>query len=676
MYIHVQSRPTFTDCAFTNCSANGLGGAVYCGPAGLARFTNCLFQHNDANELGGAVYHAPEAVSVFQSCQFVENTTDHLGGAMYYGRQCTVDVNDCQFSRSVANVSGGALYFDGACTGRIRHSVLTHNDANEAGGAFYAGGCKIEVADCNVAYNRARHGGGLYWHESPKSTILRCLIKHNEAVGLRVYLFQPNATDPNLLPKPILPGDAAYSLTSTALNHRKVRDPELEAQGGGVYCFAGPKCIEDCQIAYNTAVTSGGGVYLAAGEDDRRLLHNCLVAGNEAGRDGAGISNNWQSDVLIANCTIADNILCDLHTFGGGVYSSYESEAEVRDTIVWSNRGALGSQVAVASGDQNLSQPSHLKATYTDVDLTLDRAWEAMDCDTLPVIRSGFNQFSLAAGNNVSTALVDIGFQVNYFGKLTNQLYVNDNGNVTFDRALAFFTPFGLRGKIDTSIIAPFLADVDTRRPTPANDPNGYALVTYGPGTVGGRPAFGVNWVGVGYFNTHWDKRNSFQVVLINRSDRAAGDFNVEFNYGTIRWETGDASGGANGFGGYSARAGFSKGTGELGTFFEFEGSRTPGAFLDTSLATGLIHSSRKSHMPGRYVFAVKAGVVDVLTGKGMPVYVETGSTIDGWQPKDPSNPGDPSNSSGPWTSESETSPPTRTSSWVTISVKSTPGKR
>ncbi len=48
----------------------------------------------------------------------------------------------------------------------------------------------------------------------------------------------------------------------------------------------------------------------------------------------------------------------------------------------------------------------------------------------------------------------------------------------------------------------------------------------------------------------------------------------------------------------------------------------------------------------------MQAGVVDVLTSKGMPVYVDavTGSTIDGWQPKDPSNPGDPSNAKGPWT--------------------------
>ena len=56
-------------------------------------------------------------------------------------------------------------------------------------------------------------------------------------------------------------------------------------------------------------------------------------------------------------------------------------------------------------------------------------------------------------------------------------------------------------------MIAPFLADVDTRGV-------GSGLVTYGDVTVGGRTAFCVNWVDVGYFSARVDKRNSFQLLL------------------------------------------------------------------------------------------------------------------------------------------------------------------
>ena len=60
--------------------------------------------------------------------------------------------------------------------------------------------------------------------------------------------------------------------------------------------------------------------------------------------------------------------------------------------------------------------------------------------------------------------------------------------------------------------------------------------------------------------------------------------------------------------GGSAARAGFAKGTGEPGTFFELPGSGNPGAFLDSNPDTGLIHHSRGSTVPGRYVFAVRNG--------------------------------------------------------------------
>jgi hypothetical protein len=49
-----------------------------------------------------------------------------------------------------------------------------------------------------------------------------------------------------------------------------------------------------------------------------------------------------------------------------------------------------------------------------------------------------------------------------------------------------------------------------------------------------------------------------FQLVLIERSDTGAGNFDFEFNYDQIQWEARNASGGVNGLGGSSARAGFS----------------------------------------------------------------------------------------------------------------------
>lgn len=214
---------------------------------------------------------------------------------------------------------------------------------------------------------------------------------------------------------------------------------------------------------------------------------------------------------------------------------------------------------------------------------------------------NGFNANSVPRNDDGSTGLIPLGFTANFFGKQRSACYVNNNGNVTFDAALATFTPFGLVGT-QREIIAPFFGDVDTR-------PLGSKLVTYGQDAIDGKSAFGVNYVDVGYYNEHAEKLNRFQVVLVDRSDTGRGNFDIEFNYERIQWETGDASGGANGFGGTPAAVGWSNGSGEPGTFFEWPGSLISGSFLDGG-RFALIRQRLNSTLPGRIVFRARDGII------------------------------------------------------------------
>ncbi len=216
--------------------------------------------------------------------------------------------------------------------------------------------------------------------------------------------------------------------------------------------------------------------------------------------------------------------------------------------------------------------------------------------------RPGFNSYTLPANDDGYTDRVPLGFTVDFFQQSYTSLFVNNNGNVTFDSPQATFTPYDLTST-QRVIIAPFFADVDTRG-------YGSGLTRYGRDTVDGHPAFGVNWFGVGYYARHTDKLNTFQLVLIDRSDVGPGSFDIEFNYAHILWETGDLSGGSGGFGGYSARAGYSNGTRAPGTFYEIYGSAINGAFLDSNQSTGLIHHSSNSPIPGRYRFVVRNGTI------------------------------------------------------------------
>lgn len=216
---------------------------------------------------------------------------------------------------------------------------------------------------------------------------------------------------------------------------------------------------------------------------------------------------------------------------------------------------------------------------------------------------------TLPANDDNSAGPVDIPFALTFFGQPYTQLWVNNNGNVTFNGPLSTYTPSDITGDTGLPIIAPFFADVDTRG-------TGSSQVTYGSSPDGS--TFCVNWADVGYYSSHVDKLNTFQLLLTKNDlgeGRVAGDFDITFNYDRILWETGDASSGSGGFGGTSATAGFSAGTGAAGTFVQLPGSLTNGALLDGG-PDALVSGFQGSIQPGRYVFQVRnSGIAATLGG-------------------------------------------------------------
>jgi len=102
--------------------------------------------------------------------------------------------------------------------------------------------------------------------------------------------------------------------------------------------------------------------------------------------------------------------------------------------------------------------------------------------------------------------------------------------------------------------------------------------------------------------------------MLIDRGDTGAGNFDFEFNYGDMLWETGDASGGSGGFGGDCAAVGYSNGSsGANNHSFELPGSHTCGALIDGG-ANALNAHDLNSDVLGRYVFSVRGGEVVTVT--------------------------------------------------------------
>jgi hypothetical protein len=205
----------------------------------------------------------------------------------------------------------------------------------------------------------------------------------------------------------------------------------------------------------------------------------------------------------------------------------------------------------------------------------------------------------LPTNDDGSTGPVNLGFLA-YIGLSGYaQTYVNNNGNITFTGALGIFTPSAIDTGAFGPIIAPFFADVDTTNSASSE-------VTYGSNTLAGKKVFGVNYINVGVFDAQ-DILNSFQMILTDRSDVSAGDFDIQFNYDKIIWEAGEASGApVGGLGGTSALAGYW--TSDTSKY-TLPGSLTNGALVDGG-PNALVSHSLNSDILGQYNFQVRGGIV------------------------------------------------------------------
>lgn len=206
----------------------------------------------------------------------------------------------------------------------------------------------------------------------------------------------------------------------------------------------------------------------------------------------------------------------------------------------------------------------------------------------------GYGQLAMGRNDDGSSNQLNLPFNINFFGNTFSSLFINNNGNVTFNARRSTFTPFGFPFPNNT-MIAPYFADVDTRCSTcgavyvaegQTNNPNDTVVVT---------------WHDVGYFSNHGaPNTNDFQLVLRDRSDTGAGNFDIDFRYNRLLWTTGDASGGSGGLGGTEAVAGFDAGNGT--DFVQLPGSLTP-SVLNLQNTSNVSTST-----PGLWTFAVRNG--------------------------------------------------------------------
>jgi probable HAF family extracellular repeat protein/parallel beta-helix repeat protein/predicted outer membrane repeat protein len=209
--------------------------------------------------------------------------------------------------------------------------------------------------------------------------------------------------------------------------------------GGGIFCAAmnttpSSPTIRNCVIAGNTATNNGAGLYC---DESHPTLIDCEFRNNNAGGQGGGITC-WRSSPAITNCLITGNfaedgagLFCAFSqsqpslnscTFsdnsalqdGGGLYCSIGSLPVLTNCIFWNN-------LATGSGAEIFNLSATPSFSYCDVggsggsaiwDIALG-ADNGNNIDADPNFVTGlFGDFylsQLAAGENLQSACVDVG---------------------------------------------------------------------------------------------------------------------------------------------------------------------------------------------------------------------------------------------------------------------------
>jgi uncharacterized repeat protein (TIGR01451 family) len=395
----------------------------------------------------------------------------------------------------------------------------------------------------------------------------------------------------NTCPTNLAVGSAACTVTVTFAPTFQAADP-------------GSVVITDDSSAGPTTVllsgTGAGPLFVLPFE----IFYDGITPGTKSPAQTATLFNATDSEVSVTGVTFVGNAAADFSVASNGCGDGVGTSCPIGVAFTPSTT-VLGPRTA----DLTIATNS------TDIPTVVSHLTGNGAIRHLP----GFTANVLPPNDDGSSSQINLPFTMNFFGESFTSLFVNNNGNVTFGTALAEFTPNGLNtNNGGIPIIAPFWADVDTSAAAPDSQDAGSppsGVVTFGVDTVNGHQAFGVNYENVGFFSFHSDKLNSFQLVLIDRSDTGiAGAFDMEFNYDKIQWEAGDASDGNDGLctiASECAAVGYSNGTGNAGTNFQLAGSFTIGALLDNGpAATSLIHNSLNNPMIGRYLFQVRNGTV------------------------------------------------------------------
>jgi len=225
----------------------------------------------------------------------------------------------------------------------------------------------------------------------------------------------------------------------------------------------------------------------------------------------------------------------------------------------------------------NIFKPYYMKRLYKlaamVLAVTMFTETQAQNCDcmvpldeTFSVVPFNNSEAPDYRNDDASTTAIALPFSFDLYGTLQNEVYINNNGNLSFGGGYMSFVASGFPIN-NFPMVAAYWSDVDTRG---LNSGLVYYKVT--------DHEMVVRYNGVGFFAMQDSLLNDFQIIISDgESTLIPNGQNISFCYGDMQWATS-----GQGFGGSPANVGANAGNGvnaaQIG-FFQTEGNAYDGAY-------------------------------------------------------------------------------------------------
>jgi CSLREA domain-containing protein len=349
-------------------SMDGAGAGIYLGSSSALLESGQIFS-NTAGSYGGGVYASSGGVTL-TGVLISGNAAFYGGGVHLRDSGSNLTLVGGEISSNTATLSGGGVYvFYGAAT--LHSGQIVNNTAFEGGGVHISYG-NVTLDGAQITNNEAERGGGVYVAQSTGAFTQtdNATIAYNHATG--------TGTNDG--------GGGVYINHGTVVLEDGDIVSNTAGNGAGIFTADVNSVLTqtgDSIIAYNTAVTDGGGVYVYYGSvalQGGQILDNAASDGGgvyvqygDVTLDGVDITDNlaerggglyiYQTDVTLSGGQINSNEADD----GGGVYvqNSAATLIQTSDAMISRNTAVNGGGVYLASGNAALFDS---RITYNDAD--------------------------------------------------------------------------------------------------------------------------------------------------------------------------------------------------------------------------------------------------------------------------------------------------------------------